>query len=79
MSTTPPIAVNFREGDEVILVQGTYPGTPGRFLAYRDDRNWADIRERNGRVRSHPVEWLAHNPSAGRALPIPASPGQPAR
>ena len=68
MPTTPEIAPAFREGDEVILILGTYPGTPGKFLRLRADPNWADITERDGRVRSHPMAWLAHNPA-------PASPG----
>lgn len=49
----------FREGDEVILAKGTYEGTPGVFLRLKADANWADINERNGRIRSHPVAWLA--------------------
>lgn len=59
----------FREGDSVILAEGTYQGTPGVFLHLRDDVNWADIRERNGSVRGHPVAWLAHSPSAPQ-LPL---------
>jgi len=54
----------FREGEEVVLANGTYQGTPGVFLRLREDANWADIRERNGVVRSHPVIWLAHSASA---------------
>lgn len=54
----------FREGDEVVLANGTYQGTLGVFLRLREDVNWADISERNGNVRSHPVTWLAHSPSA---------------
>ena len=50
----------FKEGEDVILVEGTYPGTRGTFLNVRHDPNWADIRELNGLVRSHPVAWLAH-------------------
>jgi hypothetical protein len=50
----------FREGDEVILAEGTYQGTRGTFLCLRADPRWADIKERNGVVREHPVEWLAH-------------------
>jgi hypothetical protein len=56
----------FREGDEVVLAEGTYQGTPGVFLKLREDANWADITERNGDVRSHPVAWLALN---GAGLP----------
>jgi len=50
----------FSEGDEVVLARGTYTGTPGVFLRSRGDIKWADILERNGAIRSHPVEWLAH-------------------
>jgi hypothetical protein len=51
----------FRKGDAVVLAEGTYQGTAGVFLGFRDDVNWADISETNGRVRSHPVAWLAHS------------------
>jgi hypothetical protein len=50
----------FHEGDPVVLADGTYQGTPGIFLRLRGDVNWADITERGGRVRSHPIAWLAH-------------------
>lgn len=53
----------FHEGDEVVLAEGTYQGTLGTFLHLREDLNWADITERNGNIRSHPVAWLAHRPS----------------
>ena len=43
-----------------MLAKGTYQGTPGVFLRLDEDVRWADITERNGSVRSHPVEWLAH-------------------
>ncbi len=51
----------FHEGDEVVLATGTYQGTPGVFLHLRQDAKWADIAERGGGIRSHPVEWLAHS------------------
>jgi len=51
----------FHEGDAVVLADGTYQGTPGIFLRLRGDVNWADITEVGGRVRSHPVAWLAHS------------------
>jgi hypothetical protein len=57
-------ATGYREGDEVMLVEGTYQGTHGVFLRLKDDTNWADINQRDGTIRSHPVAWLAH--SAGR-------------
>ena len=49
----------FFEGDQVVLARGPYTGTLGVFLRSRADVKWADITERNGAVRSHPVEWLA--------------------
>jgi len=52
--------MTFHEGDEVVLAEGTYQGSLGVFLRLRDDIKWADITERNGAIRSHPVEWLAH-------------------
>jgi hypothetical protein len=50
----------FTEGDEVVLAHGSNWGTPGIFLRLRADTRWADIRERNGIEKMHPVEWLAH-------------------
>jgi hypothetical protein len=58
----------FCKGDEVTLADGTYRGTPGIFLGLKEDVNWADIRERNGDIRSHPLVWLAHS-----ALAIPST------
>jgi hypothetical protein len=63
---TPAVSPAFRDGDEVVLAEGTYQGTPGVFLRFKEDANWADITERSGDVRSHPVAWLAHN---GAGLP----------
>lgn len=54
----------FRKGDEVVLAAGTHQGTLGVFLQLRSDTRWADITERNGEIRSHPVEWLGHSTSA---------------
>lgn len=51
--------VEFHEGDEVVLARGSYRGTPGIFLRVRADARWADITERSGTVRAHPLEWLA--------------------
>lgn len=51
---------SFREGDEVVLAEGSHQGTLGVFIRLREDTNWADITERNGNVRSHPTVWLAH-------------------
>lgn len=57
-------SAEFREGDEVVLAQRTYQGTPGVFLRLKKSADWADITERNGRIRSHPVAWLAHSMGA---------------
>jgi len=64
MMSTRPAGPAFREGDEVVLANGTYQGTSGVFLRLREDVKWADITERNGNIRSHPVAWLAHSGSA---------------
>ena len=64
MMSTRLAAPTFREGEEVVLANGTYQGTLGVFLRLRADVNWADISERNGNVRSHPVMWLAHSAGA---------------
>jgi hypothetical protein len=52
--------MTFHEGDEVVLAEGTYQGSLGVFLRLKDDERWADITERDGAIRSHPVAWLAH-------------------
>lgn len=64
MMTTTTVSREFREGDEVVLAKGTYQGALGVFLRLRADVKWADITERNGNIRSHPVEWLAHSTAA---------------
>lgn len=66
MMTPRPADTAFCEGDEVILSKGTYQGTLGVFLRLTDDVNWAQITERNGKIRSHPVAWLAHSSGAIR-------------
>jgi hypothetical protein len=58
--------IMFLEGDNVVLARGTYEGTPGVFRRLRADPRWADITERDGIVRSHPLEWLAHSSVAVR-------------
>jgi len=58
--TIRPVGPPFREGDGVVLAEGPHQGTPGVFLRLRPDVNWADIAERSGTIRSHPVAWLAH-------------------
>ena len=61
MMSAQPVGPTFREGDEVVLAKGSYQGTLGVFLHVKEDTNWADIRERNGGIRSHPVTSLAHS------------------
>jgi hypothetical protein len=56
-----PVGNTFRAGDQVVLAEGTYQGTLGVFVRFREDANWADIKERNGSIRSHPVAWLDHS------------------
>jgi hypothetical protein len=63
MTETTVNAPVFREGDQVRLARGSYTGTLGIFLHLREDPNWADIAEPDGRVRRHPVEWLEHSTS----------------
>jgi transcription antitermination factor NusG len=64
MTTTKDVASEFRQGDEVVLAEGEFQGTLGTFLRLKQDPKWADITERNGSVRSHPVKWLTHSTSA---------------
>jgi hypothetical protein len=64
MMSNQPVGTVFRAGDEVVLVEGSYQGTPGVFLRLREDVNWADITEHDGKIRSHPLAWLAHSASA---------------
>jgi len=69
-----PAAPAFREGDEIVLAEGTYEGTLGVFLRLREDVNWADIKERNGSIRSHPLVWLAHSTNSNPATTLPSQP-----
>jgi hypothetical protein len=68
MMSNRPVPTVFREGDEVVLAEGTYQGALGVFVRFRKDANWADIRERNGGIRSHPVAWLGHSIGASPRL-----------
>lgn len=56
------------EGDEVVLIAGLYQGTLGIFLRLKEDIHWAEISERSGNIRSHPVAWLAHSRAATAGL-----------
>jgi len=48
----------FHPGDHVVLAEGPHKYTRGTFLSLKEDVEWAAIRESNGAVKSHPVEWL---------------------
>ena len=67
--TTKPVGPASRGGDEVLLAEGTYQGTLGIFLRLREDPRWADIMERNGKIRSHPVAWLVRPQETERSHP----------
>ena len=69
MMDIKPAEKPFFEGDEVVLAKGSYQGTLGVFIKLRQDARWADIRERNGDTRCHPVEWLAHSTGAAAWAP----------
>lgn len=56
-----PATPLFHAGDEVVLAEGTYQGSLGVFLRLTSDVKWAEIAQRDGSIRSHPVEWLAHS------------------
>ena len=58
ISVLPMKKPDFHVGDKVVLAEGPYEGTPGVFLALREDVSWADINELNNVVRYHPVRWL---------------------
>ncbi len=61
----------FVAGDEVVMAIGSHQGTPGVFVKLRADPNWADILERDGQVRSHPLQWMVL--ASSRAPVKPAS------
>ena len=64
MTSNESAGTAFREGEEVVLAKGSYQGTLGVFVKLKNDVNWADIKERNGSNRSHPVAWLAPSTAA---------------
>jgi len=55
MASNGPTDTAFREGEEVVLAKGLIPGHPWCVCRLKKDINWADIKERNGSIRSHPV------------------------
>ena len=67
-NTRPAGTTEFRQGDNVVLAEGTYQGALGVFIQFRQDINWAEIREPSGVVRCHPVAWLQHADPPGNAV-----------
>jgi hypothetical protein len=68
MNDKRPPEAPFHAGEPVFLALGTYQGTPGVFLRFREDRSWADVEELGGAVRCHPVAWLGHSPAIAPAV-----------
>lgn len=73
LAHTARISSTFRQGDGVVLVEGTYQGTLGVFVRFREDAGWADIEERNGAIRCHPVAWLGYASEQGACSGIHAA------
>jgi len=68
-----PVSFKFALGDPVVLARGTYEGTRGVFFRMNHDVKWGEVTEANGKVRSHPIAWLAHFPEP----PAPLENGVP--
>ena len=49
----------FHPGDEVVLAEGPHKYVHGIFLGLKEDVEWAAIKEANGTMGSHPVEWMS--------------------
>jgi hypothetical protein len=49
----------FHQGDEVILAEGPHKYMRGIFVSLKEDVEWASVREANGAINSHPVEWMS--------------------
>ena len=58
----------FNKGDSVVLFRGPNVYRSGVFSALRKDSKWADIREHDGILRPHPVEWLKHQKKGDRQI-----------
>jgi hypothetical protein len=52
----------FIAGERVFLAEGPHTCTVGIFVAMRPDVNWAEIKEPNDLITTHPVRWLRHCP-----------------
>ena len=60
----------FQAGDNVVVAERLFQCTPGVFLKLKDDVNWAEIKEYNGIVRSHPVILLRHSRAFHAAVKV---------
>jgi len=49
----------FHSGDDVVLSEGPHKYVHGTFLRLKEDVEWAAIKEANGAISSHPVEWMS--------------------
>jgi hypothetical protein len=49
---------SFHAGDQVVLAEGPHKYVRGIFLRLKNDVEWAAIKEANGAISSHPVEWM---------------------
>lgn len=58
----------FHPGEQVILAEGPHKYTCGTFLGLRDDVEWATIRESDGALSTHPVEWMRSDADAKKAI-----------
>ena len=59
MTRTGTVTSIFHEGEEIVLVEGTYQGTLGVFVRFRDDVGWAEIAERRVTSEVTPSRGLA--------------------
>jgi hypothetical protein len=53
--------VAFSAGDKVVLDFGPHKFVSGTFIGLKKDVKWAAIKQADGLIRSHPVEWLIHD------------------
>jgi hypothetical protein len=52
----------FRAGDRIVLIDGPHEFVRGTFLHHlNDDVEWASIKQSDGQIRSHPVEWMGED------------------
>jgi hypothetical protein len=57
-SAAQPLDFRPGPGNVVVLDNGPYKYVRGVFLHSNDDVKWGTIRQSDGIVSSHPVEWM---------------------